>query len=703
MQPATLTIRDGVAWLVFDAPGKRVNTLSTALMEWFGEQLAKLATQPLRGLVLRSGKPDTFIAGADIEEIEQLTDRAAVRALLRRGHELFGRLAALPFPTVAAIHGACMGGGLELSLCCDWRIASDHEKTKLGLPEVQLGIIPGLGGTQRLPRLVGVPAALDVILTGRQVSASRARKIGLVDDTCHPAILDRVAVAFLERGKRRGGGVAKQGLGGRVAELVARSPLGGRLVYDKARAGVIEKTGGHYPAPLRAVDVVEKGLKLPLEQALQVEAEAFVELVVSETAKSLIGIFFMKNRVEGRASELAKAARPVPRVGVLGAGLMGAGIAQVLAHRGTPVVLKDKDLASLARGMKYCADREAELVARRRETDDERKRALARLHPTIEYEPFRHLDFVVEAVFEDLAVKHGVIRETEAALPASTIFASNTSTIPIAELAQASARPAQVVGMHFFSPVHKMPLVEVIRHPGTAPEVVATTVALGKAMGKTVIVVDDGPGFFTSRVLGPFLNEAVWCLVEGASIEEVDGALKGWGWPAGGLQLLDEVGIDVAYHAGQVLLSRLGDRIDPPAAFQKMIDAGRKGRKSGLGFYRYDEKKKEPDPQVYELIGWTPRSLAAGDIAERCWLQMLNEVARTMEEGIVRDPDVVDIGVIFGLGFPPFRGGILREADRIGLDLIVQRLDAYAAKHGKRLQPAPLLREMAARGERFHG
>ncbi len=407
-QPATLTIRDGVAWLVFDVPGKRVNTLSTALMAWFEERLAEVAKEPLRGLVLRSGKPDTFIAGADIEEIEQLTGRAdlgrreQVRALLRRGHALFGRLAALPFPTVAAIHGACMGGGLELSLCCDWRIASDHEKTKLGLPEVQLGIIPGLGGTQRLPRLVGVPAALDIILTGRQVSASRARKIGLVDDTCHPAILDRVAVAFLGRGKRRGGGAAKQGLGGRVAELVARSPLGGKLVYDKARAGVIEKTGGHYPAPLRAVDVVEKGLKLPLEQALQVEAEAFVELVVSETAKSLIGIFFMKNRVEGRASELAKAARPVPRVGVLGAGLMGAGIAQVLAHRGTPVVLKDKDLASLARGMKYCADREAELVARRRETDDERKRALARLHPTIEYEPFRHLDFVVEAVFEDL-------------------------------------------------------------------------------------------------------------------------------------------------------------------------------------------------------------------------------------------------------------------------------------------------------------
>jgi 3-hydroxyacyl-CoA dehydrogenase/enoyl-CoA hydratase/3-hydroxybutyryl-CoA epimerase len=719
--PATLELRDGIAWLTFDAPGKRVNTLSQDLMGWFGERLAELAVQDLLGLVLRSGKPDTFVAGADIEEIQRLSDRAAVRDLLRGGHELFGRVAALPFPTVVAIHGACLGGGLELSLCCDWRVASEHEKTKLGLPEVQLGLIPGLGGTQRLPRLVGVPAALDLVLTGRQVSASRARKLGLVDETCHPAILEKVAVGMLARGKRGGRrhllrrDLPRQKLGGRVVDLVARSPLGGRLVWDKARAETLEKSGGHYPAPLRAIDVMEKGLRLPLPQALQVEADAFVELVVGETAKSLIGIFFMKNRVEGKAAELAKGARPVPRVGVLGAGLMGAGIAQGIAHRGVPVVLKDKDLASLARGMKYCADREAELVARRRQTEIERKHAMARIHPTLEYEPFRHLDFVVEAVFEDVGIKHQVIREVEAAGPPSLVFASNTSAIPIAELAQGSARPEQVVGMHFFSPVHKMPLVEVIRHPGTAPEVVAATVALGRTMGKTVIVVGDGPGFFTSRVLGPFLNEAVWCLLEGASIEEVDGALKAWGWPAGGLSLLDEVGLDVAYHAGEELLARLGDRLDPPVAFQKMIDDGRKGRKAGKGFYRYDGavgradsgrqagKEKQPDPAVYELLGWKPAPLPASEIAERCWLQMLNEVARTMEEGILTDPDAVDIGVIFGFGFPPFRGGILREADRIGLDLVVERLEAYARRHGKRLEPAPLLRQMAARGERFHG
>jgi 3-hydroxyacyl-CoA dehydrogenase/enoyl-CoA hydratase/3-hydroxybutyryl-CoA epimerase len=704
--PISIATRDGIAWVTFDVPGKKVNTLSKALMGWFGERLTELAVQPLQGLVLVSGKPDAFIAGADIEELQQLEDREEVRDLLARGHELFASFAGLPFPTVAAIHGACLGGGLELALCCDWRVATDHPKTRLGLPEVQIGVIPGLGGTQRLPRLIGVPAALDLILTGRQVSASRARRLGLVDETCHPAALATAARKLLARGKAQPGSRSRtakpKAVGERMADLVARSPLAGKLVYDKARAETLAKTEGHYPAPLRAIDVVAKGMKLPLHEALRLEADTFLDLVVGETAKSLMAIFFMKNRVEAKAAALAKQARPVRQVGVLGAGLMGAGIAQVLAGRDVPVTLKDRDLASLGRGMGYAGERFAEQVTRRKLDDVGRREGMARLHPTIEYESFRHLDFVVEAVFEDLDVKHAVIREVEAVAPGSLIFASNTSTIPIAELARASQRPERVVGMHFFSPVHKMPLLEVIRHPGTAPEVLATTVALGRTMGKTVIVVDDGPGFFTSRVLGPFLNEAVWCLLQGARIEEVDRALKAWGWPVGGLTLLDEVGLDVAYHAGSVMLSHLGDRLDPPQAFADLIEDGRLGRKAGRGFYRYEGKEKTADPEVYELLDWRPAPLPQHEIAERCWLQMLNEVARTMEEGIVRDPDAVDIGVVFGFGFPPFRGGILHEADRVGLELVVERLDGFAARYGKRLEPAPLLREMASRGETFH-
>jgi 3-hydroxyacyl-CoA dehydrogenase/enoyl-CoA hydratase/3-hydroxybutyryl-CoA epimerase len=700
--PATIEVRDGVAWLTFDAPGKRVNTLSQSLMGWFDESLRELeGDSSLRGLVLRSGKPDTFVAGADIEELQELQDKRQVRELLARGHALFSRLTALPFPTVAAIHGACLGGGLELTLCCDWRVATDHPKTKLGLPEVQLGLIPGLGGTQRLPRLVGVPTALDLVLTGRQVSASRARRLGLVDETCHPAVIDKAALQLVGRGNRRRT-KSPSGMGDRMADLVARSPLGGKLVYDKARAETLKKTEGHYPAPLRAIEVMARGMKLPLPEALQAESDVFGDLVVGSTAKSLMAIFFMKNRVEAKAAELAKMARPVTKVGVLGAGLMGAGIAQGLAHREVAVVLKDRDSASLGRGMGYVGERFGELVEKRRLTDVERREAMARLHPTIEYESFRRLDFVIEAVFEDAKVKHQVIADVEAVAPENLIFASNTSTIPIAELARGSRRPEQVVGMHFFSPVHKMPLLEVIRHPGTAPEVVATTVALGRTMGKTVIVVDDGPGFFTSRVLGPFLNEAVWCLLQGATIEEVDGALKSWGFPVGPLTLLDEVGLDVAYHAGSVMLDHLGARLDPPQAFADLIEDGRLGRKAGRGFYVYDGKEKHPDPAVYELLDWRRAPLPEGEIAERCWLQMLNEVARTMEEGILRDPDAVDIGVVFGFGFPPFRGGILHEADRVGLDVVVERLEAYAGRYGQRLEPAALLREMASRGETFH-
>ena len=438
-------------------------------------------------------------------------------ALLARGHQLTGRLAALPCRKVAAIHGACLGGGLELALCCDARVATDHPKTKLGQPEVQLGVIPGLGGTQRLPRLIGVPAALDLILTGKQVDARKAKRLGLVDETCHPADLATAARDVLTRpwaaiaGRR----AQARGFAGKLGDLLARTPIADRLVYDKARGAVMAKTGGHYPAPLVALDIVREGMKLPLPRALDLEAGAFSELVTSETAKNLMAIFFMKNDVEGRAARLGKRGRPVVEAGVLGAGFMGAGIAQVLAGQGYRVVMKDRDLAALGRGMKFAQERFAELVARRKLRAPEGKVAMSRLHPTVDYAPFKGVDFVVEAVFEDLAVKQAVLREVEAVAPDRLIFATNTSTLPITEIAAASRRPERVVGMHFFSPVHKMPLVEVIRHPGTSEETLATTVEVARRMGKTVIVVDDGPGFFTSRVLGPFINEAAYLLLEG--------------------------------------------------------------------------------------------------------------------------------------------------------------------------------------------
>lgn len=700
--PGALALEDGIVWLRLDEPGKKVNTLSTRLFDWFEEQIGLVERASPQGLVIYSGKPDGFVAGADLEELLALTDKEPILEMLQRGHELMERLAGLPFPTVAAIHGAALGGGLELALACKRRVATEHPKTKLGLPEVQLGLIPGLGGTQRLPRLIGVPDALDLILTGKQVDAKKAKRLGLVDDTCHPADL-RTAAERLVRG---GGGGEKKGkpkpFASRAGDFLSKTPLGGRFVWDKARAGVMEKTGGHYPAPLVAIDVIREGMKLPLRRALDLETGAFSELAVSGTAKSLISIFFAKNEVEARAARIAKAARPVSQVGVLGAGFMGAGIAQVLAQKGVPIVLKDRDLASVGRGYAFSQQQFKERVKRRRMTEAEAKQAMGRILPTADYDDLKRADFVVEAVFEDLAVKHAVIRETEAIAPEGLIFASNTSAIPITQLAQASRRPENVVGMHFFSPVAKMPLLEIIRHPGTSAETLATTVEVGRKMGKTVIVVGDGPGFFTSRVLGTMLNEAAWMLVEGVAIEQADRAMTRWGWPVGPFALLDEVGLDVARHAGGVVRAALGDRLAAPPVFEKMIDDGRLGRKAKKGFYLYEDQGKRVDPAIYRLLGWRGKPHTDEEIVERCWLQMLNETARCMEEGIIENPADVDIGVIFGFGFPPFRGGLLREADRHGLSWVVDKLDGYAAEHGPRLTPADLLRDMAKRGATFY-
>lgn len=705
--PGSLTVDDqGLAWLVLDDPGKKVNTLSSRLFEWFEEQLDRLERERPAGLIVTSGKPDGFVAGADLEELLTVTDKEGVIALLQRGHEAMQRLAGLPFPTVAAIHGACLGGGLELALACRFRVATEHRKTKLGLPEVQLGLIPGLGGTQRLPRLIGVPAALDLILTGKQIDARRAKKLGLVDDTCHPVDLTRGAVRWARSKPEKrapAGGITR-----RATDLIARTPVAERLIFEKARAGVLAKSGGHYPAPLVAVEVVRDGLKLPLSRALDVETGAFSELVVSETAKNLISIFFLKNTVEARAGRIARGARSVPKVGVLGAGFMGSGVAQVLAYKGVPVVLKDKDLPGLGRGIAFAAQEFRGLTKRRRLTEAESKLALGRIHGTVDYAALSRIDFVIEAVFEDLEIKHRVIREVEAVAPERLIFASNTSTIPIASLARASRRPENVVGMHFFSPVAKMPLLEVIRHPGSSDEAVATVAEVGRTMGKTVIVVNDGPGFFTSRVLGAMLNEAAWMLAEGADIAQVDQAMTRWGWPVGPFALLDEVGLDVSRHAGEVVRKALGDRVTAPPVIARMVDDRRLGRKSKRGFYLYEDDKgaraqgKRVDPAVYKLLGWQARPFEDREIVERCWLQMLNETARCMEEGIITDPADVEIGVIFGFGFPPFRGGLLREADRQGLPWVVERLDEYAARHGRRLEPAELLRDMARRGATFH-
>ncbi|MEM9555360.1 MAG: 3-hydroxyacyl-CoA dehydrogenase NAD-binding domain-containing protein [Acidobacteriota bacterium] len=704
--PGFVEIEDGVAWVHLDDPERGVNTLNTRYFTWFEQTIDELAGEPLRGLVFVSDKDGYFIVGADIEELEAFDDPAEVRAMIRRGHRLTRRFASLPYPVVAAIDGACLGGGLELALACDRRVITNASHTKLGLPEVKLGLYPGLGGTQRLPRLIGVPAALDLILTGKDVYPRKAKKLGLVDEVVHPAVLRQAALHQVAQGKRKEKKLkapAKGGFAALAGDLLARTPGARNLVYDKARETVLKKSGGHYPAPLRALEVIRDGINLDLDEALELEAEGFADLVVTDSAKSLISIFMAKQDVDKRAREMAQGSSDLERIGVLGAGFMGAGVAQGLVHKGYEVVLKDRDNQGLGRGVKQIDDLFGNLVRKRRMRPVEQKMAMARVHPTTDYRGFGSVPFLVEAVFEEVEIKHAVIRQVEEVGPDDLIFASNTSTIPIGRLAEASKRPENFIGMHFFSPVHKMPLLEIIRTDQTSEETLATTVDVGLKMGKTVIVVNDGPGFFTSRVLGPFVNEALFLLEQGARIEEIDKALTGWGWPVGPMALLDEVGLDIAHHAGSVMAEYAGERAKASDVFDLMIDSGRTGRKGGRGFYDYSKKPKEVDESVYDLIGWQEAEVDPQEMVERCWMQMLNETARCIEDGVISNPKDIDIGVIFGFGFPPFRGGILREADRLGLPYVVSRLETYAARHGARLEPAQLLRDMAAKNATFHG
>ncbi len=708
---------DGVAIVWMDVPGAPVNTLE----ERFGEDFERTFTQiesdgSIRAVVFTSAKEDNFLAGADISMLQKVHGAEEAERLSRAAQASMNRLASFPKPVVAAIHGACLGGGLELAMACHGRVASDDRKTKLGLPEVQLGLLPGAGGTQRLPRLVGLQAALDMMLTGRQVPARKARKMGLVDDVVRKSILVQVAAEHaLRLAEEERGGSAERPID-RLKHLLSKeeltellladNPLGRKLVFDQARKQTLKKTRGNYPAPERILEVVQVGLARGMEAGLDAEAKAFGQLAVSPQAAALMSLFFAQQSlkkdpgIDGEAEP-----RKVRKVGMLGAGLMGSGIAYVTVQgAGLPVRLKDRDDRGLRWGLRYVRDILDGRVKKRRMHRAEADRLMFQVQPTTDYSGFGRCDVVIEAVFEDLELKRRVLREVEEHGGEQVIFASNTSSIPITHIAAASRHPETVIGMHYFSPVHKMPLLEVIVTDQTADWVTATCVKLGKAQGKTVIVVRDGVGFYTTRILSAFMNEAFHLLLEGVPIEEIDSALKDFGFPVGPIKLTDEVGIDVGAKVGKIMLDAFGARMDAPAGIQKLLDDDRKGRKNGRGFYRYDGEKGV-DQSVYGVLGVTPRPgvVSREDVAWRCTLQMVNEAARCYGEGILRSARDGDVGAVFGLGFPPFRGGPFRFVDAEGPRAIVERLERYQSRFGARFEPAPVLLEMARRGTRFHG
>ncbi len=694
---------DGIALVTFDLPGEKVNKLTLQAMEELDALLDEIAThREIKALVFRSGKEGHFIVGADIAEIRGVTDPAVGERFARKGQSVFGKIEALPFPTVAAIHGPCMGGGMELALACTYRVLSDDQRTALALPEVRLGIIPGFGGTQRLPRLAGLSNALDMILTGKSVYARKARRIGLADEvTFRELVLDRARImARQARGRKRPTGVrARRPL---FRALVEDNPLTRPLVYRMAAQRIRKETRGNYPAPLAALDAMRYGLRQGAPAGYLHEAKLLGSLIPGAVSKNLISVFYLNERLK---KDPAPAPLAGSRAGVLGAGVMGGGIAQLFAEKGLTVRMKDVTTKAVAAGLAEAWGIFAKLRKKGVLTPLQARDGFNRITGTAEYSGLGTADIVVEAVVEDLTIKQSVLREFEQNAKATAIFASNTSSLSITALAAAARRPTLVIGMHFFNPVEKMPLVEIVRGKETAADTVAMVATLARRLGKLPVVVNDGPGFLVNRILMPYLNEAALLVGEGAKIDAIDGALRDFGMPMGAFILLDEIGIDVAHKVADILHRGLGERVRPAPLLAALHGQGYLGRKNGKGFYCYEKGKRgEPDPAVVRLIGQTAagaRSALPEEIVGRTILLMIKEAALCLEEGIIDAPDLLDAALVFGIGFPPFRGGLLRYADALGIPTVVEQLDGYARTLGDRFSPPTSLREMAHAGKRF--
>ena len=701
----------GVAWITFDDPGRKVNVLSEQVLTRFAEHLAEVRSLAPRGkvrvVVIGSAKSG-FVAGADVTAIEAIEDPVEGAEGSRFGQRIFSSLSDLCVPTVAAIHGICLGGGLEMSLACSHRIASDSPTTKFGLPEVLLGILPAWGGTTRLPRLVGVEAALDLMLSGRQVSSSSARRMGLVDEVL-PSDLFREKVAAFAASVAADPTKKSPPRRPFLKRLTNGTAPGRRLIGFIAKKRVMRQTGGHYPAPLKILEVVGRSANKPLDKALEIEAQAAGELVASSVCKNLIHVFNLREeaRKGTGVDEETVEPRPVEYLAVLGAGVMGGGIAQLAAYRGIHVRMKDIRHDAVASGLQHAQKLFTGLVKRRKLRRREADQRMSIISGGLGYEGFSRQDLVIEAVVEKMDIKRIVLRETEDAVRAECILATNTSSLSVDEMASALARPENFVGMHFFNPVHRMPLVEVVRGARSSDVAVATTYALALTLGKVPVVTNDGPGFLVNRILGPYMNEAGFLLADGASVEAVDGAAKKFGMPMGPLRLVDEVGIDISHHAGQALREALGDRLTPSPPLVALADTGRLGKKGGLGFYRYErDKEKGPDPEIYAVLsGAVPAArtiIEEREIRGRLVLAMVNEAARVLEEGIVQRASDVDLAMIMGTGFPPFRGGLLRFADTIHVRTILSRLKEFEERYGARFAPADLIQRLARENRGFY-
>ncbi|HYS54009.1 MAG TPA: 3-hydroxyacyl-CoA dehydrogenase NAD-binding domain-containing protein [Thermoanaerobaculia bacterium] len=689
--------REGeLAMVWFDLPGEKVNKFSSTVMMEFARVVDDMErARDIRRIVIASGKPTIFIAGADVSEFTKASTPELAREYTRFGQQTFHRFSKLPQVKVAAINGACLGGGCELAISCDWRVMSDSPKATIGLPETKLGIFPAWGGTTKLPRLIGLPAALDIILKGKSLDGRRAKRVGLVDEVVAAAILLDVAKQFTTLGQRHDET--------RTRFYIEGNPLARSVIFSKARKAVLSETHGHYPAPLKAIEVMEAGMSGGVERGLEREVEEVAPLILGEVAQNLVRLFFMME--ESKKDKVAARPRDIASVGVLGAGVMGGGIAYIVADKSDSAIrMRDINWNALAGGLKAAARIWKRQVETRRITRGEMQRKIARVTTTTDWTGFQHADLVIEAVVENLDVKRKVLAEFESIAKDGAIFASNTSTLPITDIAANAQHPDRVVGMHFFNPVDRMPLVEVIRGAKTSDESLVTVANFARKLGKTVVICNDGPGFVVNRVLGPYMNESGFLLEEGNTIESIDAAMIDFGMPMGPMALLDEVGIDVAAKVAGILRERFAGRVQQQSRVVEVLYADhRLGKKGGKGLYFYENsKRRDPDAAVYKLLGVSmPRPVNAREAVERMVFAMINEAALILDEKIVGSAAELDLAMIMGTGFPPFRGGLLRYADSVGPPNIVARLDELASRYGPRFKPTEPLRRLAERGGKF--
>jgi 3-hydroxyacyl-CoA dehydrogenase/enoyl-CoA hydratase/3-hydroxybutyryl-CoA epimerase len=702
-----------IAIVELDLEGEKVNKFSTPVMLRMKDVVAELAKSSFKAVIFISKKPKIFIAGADIDEIQKLKTRDDVKAAVTAGQGIMNNVEDLPMITIAAINGACLGGGCEFAMACDYRMATEDASTKIGLPEVQLGILPGFGGSIRMPKLIGLQASLDIILAGKSVNAKKALKIGLIDRLVHPSILAEESMKWAKELVAKNKGKAEKKFHPKgTMNVVLESFLGRGLVFKKAREGVMKATNGNYPAPLKALEVVQKTYGWSdREQALSVEREGFADLGTTDISKNLIHVFYLTEMVKKSSGIVGKDVKPrdVRRMGILGAGTMGGGIAYVAADKGIDVRMKDLNTDALGKGLKHASDLWAKLLKRKSIDKYQFRQKMNLVSVSTDYSGFGTLDVVIEAIVEDMGIKQKVIAECAGKMRPDAIIATNTSSLSVTEMAKGHPRPEYFAGMHFFNPVHKMPLVEVIRGEKSSDETVATIFELSKKMGKMPVVVKDGPGFLVNRLLLPYMAEAAFLLQEGMDIRTVDTAyVKEFGMPMGPFELMDEVGLDVCTKVLKIFRKAFGERIELAPCMELLEKTGRLGKKNGKGFYSYSEdgKRQGVDETIYSALGLkAPTSpLSTKECIERGVFAMVNECSRALiEDKVVETPHEVDLAMIMGTGFPPFRGGLLKYADSVGLTYIETQLAEYAVqRNAARLRPANPLKDLAKANKKFY-